>query len=217
MTTRSLARGRDLVLVLVGRVVVRGVRLELRGAGVDGLERRDARRAASRAGADLAGGRRRAGTRAGRPRSPAASRAAARRRRARRAGRRAAGLRLDRRRASRRPPRAGGGTTGRCPVAAASVLDADAAAKQRLELEDAVRRGHRHALEQLVGPSASRGDLGGVRVQPVAALLEGAQRLLQALGEGPADRHHLADGLHPGAEARLGARAASRTASAAPW
>ena len=71
--------GRDLVLVLVGRVVVRRLGLELGAAGVDGLERRLARRPPSRAARTSASSARPTARPAGRRRSraawPAASRA----------------------------------------------------------------------------------------------------------------------------------------------
>ena len=41
--------------------------------------------------------------------------------------------------------------------------------------------------------------------RPVRPELERAQRLLQALGEGAADRHHLADRFHRGGQRRIGA------------
>src|SRR5690606_28201096 len=43
-------------------------------------------------------------------------------------------------------------------------------------------------------------------VEPVDAGLQSAQRLLEALLEGAADRHHLADRLHLRGQARIGLR-----------
>src|SRR5438309_1519173 len=42
--------------------------------------------------------------------------------------------------------------------------------------------------------------------KPRRSILQGPQRLLQRLGEGAADRHHLAHRLHAGGEGPIGVR-----------
>ena len=75
-----------------------------------------------------------------------------------------------------------------------------AAAQQLADLEDAVGRRRGDRRQQVVVADRRQLGLGRVAVEPEAALLERAQRLLQALRERAADRHHLADRLHLGAE-----------------
>ncbi len=93
------------------------------------------------------------------------------------------------------------------------VVDRDAPMQQLADLLDAVGGGNRRHGEQLVVGQRVELLLGRIAVEPEAALFQRAQRLLQTLGEGPADRHHLADRLHLGAEHPGRARAASRTPS----
>ncbi len=182
----------DLVLLLVGRVVVRRERLELGGAGVDRLERRpDA--VGQSGGAHVRRASRRAGRRAARRRSPVAwpggSPPASSEARRRRGACRSAVMRASWRT-----------NHGSMPVRGHHLVDPDAPAQGRLELEDPV--GGRHGDRARAGPSslsASSADLGRVGVEAGPALLQRAQRLLQRLAERAADRHHLADRLHAGA------------------
>ena len=62
------------------------------------------------------------------------------------------------------------------------------------------------ASEGVVVELVERGHFAGVGVEPLTALLEGTQRLLERLGERPADRHHLTHRLHRRAEHPAGAR-----------
>ena len=213
MTTfwRSLAT--DLALVLVRRVVVRRLGGELGGARVDRLVGRDARRP---------------------PRGPARTSASSTPHRcaswasakpSRLARRQAA---AGHRRRAGRPPSAcrsstiiaasGRGTTGRSWHAAWIASMRDAAAQQLADLEEA-DRAWRSPIAASSSSSAMRVELrlGRVAVEPEPALLERAQRLLQALGERAPDRHRLADRLHLRAEDAASCRAASRTPSAGSW
>ena len=81
----------------------------------------------------------------------------------------------------------------------------DAAAQRGLELEHATGRRRTRPRHELVVVQELVGRFGGVAVEPGATLLERANGLLQRLGEGPADGHHLADRLHPGSETVHGA------------
>ena len=82
------------------------------------------------------------------------------------------------------------------------LLDGDAAPDQLGDLEDALRRRRADGGQQPGRRLAGELALGGVGVESEAALLERAQRLLQALRERPPDRHHLADRLHLRCRAR---------------
>ena len=75
-----------------------------------------------------------------------------------------------------------------------------AAPQQLADLEHPVGRRDGDRRQQLVVAAAGQLVLGRVAVQPEAALLERAQRLLQALRERPTDRHRLAHRLHLRAE-----------------
>ena len=89
---------------------------------------------------------------------------------------------------------------------------------ERLDLEDPLGGRDAAPSQELVGRCRRRTSTSaGIGVEPGAAVLERAQRLLERLGEGPADGHGLADRLHLGAEERLGAREASRTPSVGSW
>ncbi len=196
----ALVLGGAAVLDLVGRVHVRGLRLELAAAGVDALE--DGAHAVALAlGADRAlgaGGQRRE------------------------AGVGEAEL-LQAAQAVRLAGQAGG-------AQAVLFVDdlADAGEKPRVVAGDGVDRlvgeavAHRLGgeAEPVGGLGGERLDDGGVGVGAVGvagdagdldlveageAGLEAAERLLDALVEGAADRHRLADRLHRGGEERLGA------------
>ena len=205
MMTRSRGDGRDLVLVLVGAVVVRRGRLELRRAGVDGLEGRDDPGRAPRRGAPR---------RASSPTSAASwasenpwrfdARASRRRVRGGRARRAACGRRASRPTTSASRSRNHGSMRG----ARATSLDARAArAAASCEVEEAVgRRRDARAREQLVGRGRAELAVGARREARRGPARGSARAFWSALGEGAADRHHLADRLHPGAEPRRGAR-----------
>ena len=83
------------------------------------------------------------------------------------------------------------------------LVDREAEAERLGDRQDAVGRRPRQGADdgRLVGRALDL-DL----VQAGQARLHRAQRLLQRLLEGPADRHRLADALHRGGEQRLGAR-----------
>ena len=189
--------GPDLVLLLVGRVVVRRERLELGRAGVDRLEGRPhAVRQPGRPHVGLARAAQVGQLRVGEPEplGPAAGR-------------------LDR---AQVPPRSGAARP-RCASSCADeprvdagaghhLVDARTPAQGRLHLEDAVGRGH--ARSDRAAPStgiAVERSLGRVGVEARPALLERAQRLLERLAEGAADGHDLAHRLHAGAQAPVGA------------
>ena len=198
------APGPHLVLVLVGRVVVRRLGRELGAAGVDRLEGRARRPRASRAARTSLlrqaepPGELRVGE--AEPLQPPPVRSARRPRRPA-GGPSASASSSSQRRARRRSRASGRGTTGRCRSPRRPVSTRGAAAQRRLELEGPLGVGSAAwRTSSSVGHGAV-GRLCGVAVEPESALLEAAQRLLQRLGEGPADRHHLADRLHPGAEA----------------
>ena len=67
------------------------------------------------------------------------------------------------------------------------------------DVQDALRAGLADLLDDLVAVGAALG-------QAVDAGLQAAQRLLEALLEGAAHRHHLADRLHLRRQARIGGR-----------
>jgi hypothetical protein len=77
--------------------------------------------------------------------------------------------------------------------------------QQQTHLLDAIGCRDRRLCEQLVVGECRELGLGWIAAQSEAALFERAQRLLEALGERAADRHHLADRLHLGAEDARGA------------
>ncbi len=200
-------RRRHLVLVLVGAVVVRGVGLELGSARVDGLERRlhavltaggsdprfgDVRLAGTEHMGDL--GVHEAEAPEPAPRAPVDLL------------RPDAEVRLE---LERHPGIGHLGDLGHEPGIdarlRADLLDLGTASQERLDTEDPIGRGPTDLVEQLVDGHVVERSLARIRVQPEAPLLEGADRLLQRLGERPADPHDLADGLHPRAE--LGKRA----------
>ena len=83
------------------------------------------------------------------------------------------------------------------------LLEGNAAPQQRLDLEDPLRCADRCPAEQFGGGDVVELDLRSVAVEAAAPLFQGPERLLQRLGEGTADRHDLAHGLHLGAEAGL--------------
>ena len=185
--------------------MVRRVRGELGRAGVDGLvDRPDAERVAD--AADHVRGHARGSCRAGRRRSRAAWRAAAARASARRRRVTLGGDLVDQRqlvdeprvdaRWRRRPPPASRRRGSRPSPRAAGRRAASGS------------RSSSAALSRSTHPGASR--------TTASLLLQGAQRLLQRLGEVAADRHRLADRLHVRGQRRVGRRGTSRTRTAAP-
>ena len=86
------------------------------------------------------------------------------------------------------------------PAGVVDRLDGHAAAQQLADLEDAIGRRDGDRRQQLVVAAGRQLALGGIGVEPEAALLQRAQRLLQRLRERAPDRHRLADRLHLRAE-----------------
>ena len=84
-------------------------------------------------------------------------------------------------------------------------FDRHAAAEQLTDLEDALRRGNGDASQQFVIGRRVVLLLGRIGVQTGTTLLEGAQSLLQTLGERATDGHDLSDALHLRAENTRGA------------
>ena len=198
-------RGPHLVLVLDGRVVVRGVGLELGTTGVDGLEGH--LHPVSGAGRPDVGGGDRWAEQIGQllvgksePLDPTPGPAVEIV-----DGHPQRDLQVE--------PHAGVtdlGHLGEEPWIDAGgggqLVHRDAPAEQGLELEDAFRRGRGHPHQQISGGDGLVELLGRIGVEAGPPLFERAHRLLQRLGEGPADPHDLTHRLHPGPEAVGGAR-----------
>ena len=72
--------------------------------------------------------------------------------------------------------------------------------QERADLLDPIGGGNRRLGEQFVVGQLGELRFGRITAETEPALFERTQRLLEALGEGAADRHHLADRLHLCAE-----------------
>ena len=201
MMTFSRSRRSDLALVLVGAVVVRRLGLELGAARVDGLvgdlDTRSEARGADLVLAELPEVAELCVAEPdalGPPPRPPVHR---RERGLTAPERREVLALLDDRQHLVQEPRID-------PGRLVDLLERHAATQQRLDLEDPVGRRDRGPGEQLRRRHLVELRLGRVAVEAATTLLERTHRLLERLGEGPPDRHDLADRLHLGAEGRLG-------------
>ena len=199
MSTLSPVRRAHLVLVLVGRVVVRRLGLELGAARVDGLER----------GAH-AGGEPRGAHVAPRatPHSHASCASEKPRRLARRQSRRScrrSPISAEVRRAPRRSAGSGRGTTGRPwwrSASASTLMPRRSAASSWNGRSGVAMAAWRDEL--VVGRARRARPRPGRSSGPSRPCSSERMRLLQRLGEGAADGHGLADRLHLTCRARPG-------------
>ena len=182
---------RRLVLLLVRRVEVGGVRDELGGAGVDDLERRPDATSPAR----LADVRLRPAGELGQP-SIGEAEALGPAQGLRRQVRRRADdlLEGDQLLQLREEPGIDAGEGG-------ELLPGDPAPHRLREVEEPVRVGHPQPIAQRVVVRRW-----AVEPEPVAVLLQGADRLLERLLERAPDGHDLADRLHLGGERLVGLR-----------
>jgi hypothetical protein len=79
------------------------------------------------------------------------------------------------------------------PCRIMEALDRDASAQCSFDQEDPLGRWCRASAHQVIGLEPFEGQLRRITVEAEPTRLQAAQRFLERLGEGTADRHDLAD------------------------